>query len=206
MLTDAELGNMVREALDEVDEPAPWLSTVVRNHLRTRNRPLQSWLAPVAAAAIATLLIALFAAIRLDLSPPPTRIGPSQDPAIAGYRAQVDLDLHVVDRSYLQVDCRTRARCVESTTTTRDATLKLLQDLSTTTPPRALQSQVEGLTSAATRFLAQLNTALDLMSNPNSDYVAAGALPDITELDVAAARIDCWPVKPVIGGHGFGCF
>ena len=206
MLTDAELGKMVRAALDEIDEPAPWLSTVVRHELRAKRNRAQSWLAPVAAAAIAALLVTVFAVIRFDSSPPITRIGPSHDPVISSYRAQVDLDLNVIDRSYLHGDCRTRARCVETTTTTRDATLKLLQDLSTTTPPRALESQVKDLKSAATRFLAQLNTALELMANPNDDYVTAGGLPDISEVDLAAWRIDCWPVHPVLGDHELGCF
>jgi hypothetical protein len=58
--------------------------------------------------------------------------------------------------------------------------------------------------SAAQHFIDQIDTALVLIRKPNSDFLAASALPTIYDLDLAMAELDCWPSAPVIGstdGH-----
>jgi hypothetical protein len=57
------------------------------------------------------------------------------------------------------------------------------------------------VTTAAREFIDQLDGALALVRQSNTDYLAAAAVPSIYNLYVAVAELDCWPIAPVLGGH-----
>jgi DNA-directed RNA polymerase specialized sigma24 family protein len=72
-----------------------------------------------------------------------------------------------------------------------------MRDMSSAPTPSELVQSSGRLKAAAQRFDDQLSSTLAVVHEPASDYVTASSLPNIHDLDLAAAGVVCWPVSPV---------
>ena len=103
--------------------------------------------------------------------------------------------------------CKTRPVCASELTQIKVATEALISDLGKDGAPSPISAAVEHLNVAAQQFGSQIDAALLVVQQPNSDYFAAGAALSIRDLYVAAAAVDCWPAQPVNPGNegGYSC-
>jgi hypothetical protein len=114
--------------------------------------------------------------------------------------------MYAVDTYYQRsFGCKARESCVSDLTQTKAATEMLLEDISATPAPSSIGPAARQVQSAAQQFKVQLDIAIAFMRQPDSDYIAALAAPNIHDLDVAVTRMDCWPVAPIEGDHGITC-
>ena len=230
---DSELKRMFVLATDEVIPPAPWLESQVVDALNRhgRSRPVARGSGVIGGfgpglrlvAGVAAVLVALVAVAALLMntrlhsslapglrstpvqSPAPA---PSRDAAVVHVRATLDHDYRAVDAAF-NMTCKSRDVCAAQLVQVRAVTQNLIQTASATQGPAQTAPAVQRVMSAAQHFIEQIDTALVLIRQPNSDFLAAAALPSIYDLDLAMAELDCWPVAPVIGstdGHsGASC-
>jgi hypothetical protein len=132
---------------------------------------------------------------------------PSRDPAVVQYRVVVDTDMRAISFAVDTEACKTRSVCVTELTQIKVATEALMRDLGKGAAPQVITSSVERLKAAAQQFRDQVDAALVVVQQPNSNFFAAGATPTIRDLFLAAASVDCWPLQPVNPGGegGYSC-
>jgi hypothetical protein len=80
---------------------------------------------------------------------------------------------------------------------TRSGAEALVVDLAAAPAPKVFIQADADMTIAARQFIDQLDLALALLLQPNSDYLAASGVPRSYNLRLAVAAVDCWPGKPV---------
>lgn len=102
--------------------------------------------------------------------------------------------------------CKTRSNCIRELAQIQAATNALLSHLGSGSPP-AIGSLVAKMRLAAQQFSDQVAAAMVVVSQPDSNYFAAGATPTIHDLYLTAAYVDCWPAQPVNPGNegGYSC-
>lgn len=128
---------------------------------------------------------------------PIERLTPSRDPAVVQYRAVIDVDMRAITFALDKEACSTRSECTNELINIKAATDAMLVDLGTGAPPPAIGVPIERLKVAAQDFRDQLDAALIVVQQPNSNYFAAGAAPTVHDLYLAAGYLDCWPDQPV---------
>jgi len=103
--------------------------------------------------------------------------------------------------------CKTRPVCLSELTQIKVATEALLDDIGKGASPPAISALVERLKVAAQQFRAQIDAAMLVVQQPNSNYFAAGGAPTVRDVYLAAAAVDCWPAQPVNPGNegGYSC-
>jgi len=209
----------IREALEPVVVPAPWLTANIRTAMgaRVSSRRVMAWGMPpvawsTARAAVAFLLlialaVALFMGARA-LSPARSTPAGQVDPTTKHYRSVVDADFAPVEKLVLYDMPRT---CTATTASTCDEQLgklkiavqKFQDDLAGTKVPPALVGYHADLNKA----LGKMNAVVDTMGAglDRSDYAAyaagLGQLFDI-KLDSVypnVVAVDCWPKAAVHG-------
>ena len=142
-----------------------------------------------------------------SVSQPSKQLTVSLDAAVVHYRNMVDADIHTIDVEYQRAwTCKTRETCISATAQVKTATETLLSDVATYPVPTSLTPAAQQLKAAAEQFVVQLDAAVVVMQQPKSDFIAAAAAPNVHDLDLAVATIDCWPLKPVeVGRRGIDC-
>jgi len=203
----------IREALEPVVSPAPWLTANIRTALgaRATARRVSPWRVPPAAwpttrAAVAILLlialaVALFVGARA-LNPARSTPAGQVDPATKHYRSVVDADFAPVEKLVLYdmprtCSATTAATCDEQLGKLKIAVQKFQDDLAGTKVPPALVGYHADLNKA----LGKLNSVVDAMGAglDRKDYAmyasGLGQLFDI-KLDGLypnVVAVDCWP-------------
>ena len=213
MSSDRVLRQEIERWVEKAAPPAPWLEHRVIAAVSARaGTSHQSgswfrarWAAPaLAALVIAALVVAVLVGSRLG-----GRVGqvaPSRDPVLVSYRTLIDADMRTVDLSFTTSSaCKTRDACASDLAQTRTATEALLRDISASETPPSVLGAVGRLKAAAQQFIVQLDVALAVVQQPNSDYIAATGAPTVYVLDLAAAEVDCWPITPKDGHYGISC-
>jgi hypothetical protein len=120
------------------------------------------------------------------------------DTAVTGFRALIDRDMLAINSPFDKSSkCRTRQVCAAELTETRSASEGMLVDLASASTPKVFVQADAAMTIAARQFIAQLDAALTLLLQPNSDYLAASGIPRSYNLRLAVAAVDCWPGKPL---------
>jgi hypothetical protein len=217
-MVDRELTRDICRLVEDTVPPAPWLEdrviaaviTAFERPSATRQRHARLGLAAaVAALGIAALVVGVLVGSRLGPSSnqvPGAEPAPSRDPAVLSYRALIDGDVNAVDFSFqLDSRCQTRESCTRSLVQTRTDAQALLRDMSRAQPPASVSPAALRVEAAAQQFIVQLDAAIVLIEQPNSDYVSASQAPTIHDLDLSAAALDCWPSAPAEGDHGITC-
>ncbi len=218
-MVDRELTRDIRRLVEDTVPPAPWLedrvmvavATAAERPVATSQRPPRLGLqaAAVAALVIGALVIGVLVGSRLGANGnqvPATKPTPSRDPAVVSYRALIDGDASAVEFSFLQNSrCQTRETCARSLVQTRTAAQALLRDMSSARAPTSVSPAALRVEAAADQFIVQLDVAIALIEQPNSDYVAASLAPTIHDLDLSVAVVDCWPAAPIDEEHGITC-
>ena len=213
MSSDRVLRQEIERWVEKAAPPAPWLEHRViaavsagagMSH-RSGNWFKARWAAPaLAALVIAALVVAVLVGSRLG-----GRVGqvaPSRDPVLVSYRTLIDDDIRTVDLSFTtSFACKTRDACATDLAQTRTATETLVRDTSAGKTPAPLVGAVGQVQTAARQFIAQLDVALQVVQQPNSDYIAATGAPSVYDLDMAVAAVDCWPATPKDGHYGISC-
>ena len=129
-----------------------------------------------------------------------------EHPALVSYRTLVDADMRTVDLTFTtSFACKTRDACAGDLAQTRIATETLVRDISASQTPAPLVGAVGRVQTAARQFIAQLDVAVAVVQQPNSDYIAATGAPNVYDLDMAVAAVDCWPATPRDGHYGISC-
>jgi hypothetical protein len=129
----------------------------------------------------------------------------NRDASVVRYRATVDADFRAIDRAFVNGPCDTRAACLATLAQTRSAAAQLRGDMTAMVAPGSIRSIAENVIAADTKFIVQVDAASALMSEPGSDFASAGAVPNVADLELAVAQLDCWPASPVQGDHGIAC-
>lgn len=212
---EREIGRLVEESVP----PAPWLDDRVmvavieaaRPTTERRRRParISFALTSIAALIMGLVVIGVLVGPRLALLAHPghsTHLGPSRDPSVMRFRALVDADMRGVDLDYQRSwTCATRDGCATDLVQVKAATEALLVDIAAAPTPAAIAPAAQQVTGAARDFVDQLDMAIAVVRQPNSDYRVGAAIPTVYDLDVAVAAVDCWPLIPTGGHSGFGC-
>jgi hypothetical protein len=218
-MVDRELTHDIRRLVEDTVPPAPWLEdrvmAAVTAAIEKPGAPVRrpDWdgraVAAVAALVIAALVVGVLVGSRLVAGKSQTPAGgltPSRDTAVATYRAVIGADANAIDLSFqLNSRCQTRAACARALAQTRTNAEALLRDISGLPTPAAVAPAVLRAKAAAEQFIVQLDVAVALIQQPNSDYIAASLSPTIHDLDLSVAAVDCWPATPVDGDHGIAC-
>jgi hypothetical protein len=132
------------------------------------------------------------------ISQPSTQLAVSRDAAVVRYREMVNSDIKTIDVEYQRGwTCKTRDGCIAAQATVKAATNALLSDAAINPAPTSLAAAEQQLKAAGRQFVVQLDAAVALMREPNSNFVAAAGAPSVHDLDYAVATIVCWPLKPV---------
>jgi len=213
MSSDRVLRQEIERWVEKAAPPAPWLEHRVIAALSARagtsDRSGEWFKARWAAPAIAALVIAALVVAVLVGSRVGGRVGqvaPSRDPALVSYRTLIDADMRTVDLTFTtSVACKTRDACARDLAQTRIATETLVRDISASQTPAPLLGAVGLVQTTARQFIAQLDVALAVVQEPNSDYIAATGAPSVYDLDMAVAAVDCWPATPKDGHYGVSC-
>jgi hypothetical protein len=212
--TQRALRREIQEWVEGAAPPAPWFEHRVIAAVRAGVEPRHRggvWLRARSLAAVVNGLLVVGVLVGLGLGAhyfpgSVTDLAPSRDPAIVSYRALVDVDIRAVDSSFqLSTACKTRDACARDLAQMRTDTETLLRDISTRSVPASVAARAERVEDVAQQFIAQLDLALVVIQQPNSDYIAASAAPMVHGLDLAVAKVDCWPATPVDGDHGITC-
>jgi hypothetical protein len=146
---------------------------------------------------VAGLALALRTVPR-SISQPSTQLAVSRDAEVVRYREMVNADIKTIDVEYQRGwTCKTRDGCIAAQATVKAATNALLNDAATHPAPKSLATAEQQLKAAAEQFAVQLDAAVVLMREPNSNFAAAAGAPNVHDLDYAVATIVCWPLKPV---------
>jgi hypothetical protein len=120
------------------------------------------------------------------------------DAAVTGFRAVIDRDMRAVNSPFDKSSgCRTREVCSTELMETRSGAEALVVDLAAAPVPEVFIEADAGMTIAARQFIDQLDVAIALLHQPNSDYLAASGVPRSYNLRLAVAAVDCWPGKPL---------
>jgi hypothetical protein len=218
-MVDRELTRDIGRLVEDTVPPAPWLAdrviaaviTAAERPIAPGQRPARLGLAAAAVAAmvIAALVVGVLVGSHLGANTrqvPAAGPVPSRDPAVISYRSLIDGDMNAIEFSFQQNSgCQTREACARSLAQTRTAAQALLRDMSSARTPASVSPSALGVESAAQQFIVQLNVAITVIEQPNSDYVSASRAPTIHELDLSVAAVDCWPAVPVEGAHGITC-
>ncbi len=216
---DRELTRDIRRLIEDTVPPAPWLEDRVMAAVMAAAqrpgglRPRPAWLGLAAAAVAALVIAALVVGVLVGshMGPnmrqvPATEPAPSRDPGVVSYRALIRGDLNAVEFSFqLNSRCLTRAACDRALLQTRTGAETLLSDMSSARTPASLSGAALRVEAAAEQFIVQLDVAIALIQQPNSDYVAASLAPSMHDLDLTVVGVDCWPAAPVEGEHGTTC-
>lgn len=213
MSSDRALRHEIERWVEEAAPPAPWLEhqviAAVRARAEATHRTEEWFKVRLAAPTVAAVVLAVLVAgilVGLRLGGPVSHVAPSRDPGLVSYRAVIDVDMHAVDSSFQKsLTCKTRDACASDLAQTRTATETLLRDISAREAPPSVVVGAERVKAAARQFIVQLDVALAVIQQPNSDYIAASGAPTVNDLDRAVAQVDCWPATPVEGGHGISC-
>lgn len=218
-MVDRELTRAIRRLAEDIVPPAPWLDERVMAAIlaaaerpvatRKRRVPFGLEAAAIAALVIAALVVGVLVGSRLGAhlsQVPSTKPAPSRDPAVLSYRALIDRDMNAVDSSYqLNSRCHTRDSCALALAQTKTGAESLLRDMSSAGAPASVSQAALRVEVAAQQFIVQLDSAMTVIQQPNSDYIAASSVPTIHDLDLSVAAVDCWPATPVEGDHGITC-
>jgi hypothetical protein len=214
MSTHRALRYEIQQWVEGVAPPAPWFEhrviAAVRAGVEPRHRA-GVWLGARSLAAVVTgvLVFGVLAGLGIGAHYFPraaTYLAPSGDHAIVSYRTLIDGDMHAVDSSFQRgTACKTRDACASDLAQMRIDTETLLSDISAREAPPSVDVSAERVEAMARQFILQLNVALTVIQQPNSDYIAASAAPVVHDLDLAVAKVDCWPAAPVDGDHGISC-
>jgi hypothetical protein len=193
----------------EIEKPAP---TNVRVSKLGRGFASKPFLVLVLIAlTIGLFVAALVLASRTSpraVSQPSNQLTVSRDAEVVRYRDRVSADAHSIDIEYQKGwTCKTRDHCLSAVADVKTAAAALLTDVATFTAPASLTAAAQQLKAAAEQFVVQLDVAAAVIQQPDSDFVAAFAAPNLHDLDLAAATITCWPVKPFENGYhtNFDC-
>jgi hypothetical protein len=214
MSTDRALRHEIQQWVEGAAPPAPWFEHRVIAAVRAGVEPKHRagvWLGVRSLAAVVSTVLVVGVLVGLGLGAhyfpaAATYLAPSRDPAIVGYRAPIDVDIRAVDSSFQRsTACKTRVACASDLAQMRIATETLLRDISAREAPLSIDLSAERVKAVAQQFIVQLNVALAVIQQPNSDYIAASGAPTVYELDLAVAKLDCWPATPVDGEHGIAC-
>ena len=131
-------------------------------------------------------------------TPAPSVHSAQVDAAVTGFRALIDRDMRAINSPFDKSSgCRTRQVCTAKLIETRSASQGMLIDLAAAPPPKVFIQAAADMTIAARHFIDQLDVALTLLLQPNSDYLAASGVPSSYTLRLAVAAVDCWPGKPL---------
>jgi hypothetical protein len=214
MSTDRALRYEIQQWIEGVAPPAPWFEHRVTAAVRAGVEPKHRggvWLGVRSVAAVVSGVLVVGVLVGLGLGAhyfpaAATYLAPSLDPAIVGYRAPIDVDIRAIDSSFQRsTACKTRDACASDLAQIRIDTEALLRDISVSQAPPSVAVDAEQVKAVARQFIVQLNVALAVIQQPNSDYIAASGAPTVDELDLAVAKLDCWPATPVDGEHGIAC-
>lgn len=160
---------------------------------RVTAKPATTPIMSLMIATVIALLLGCGSAPHAALKPPA-----QSDPAAAGFRALVDRDMRAINAPFDKSSgCRTRQVCTTELMETKSASEGLLLDLATAPVPKVFIQTDAEMTIAARQFIDQLDVALALLLQPNSDYLAASGIPRSYDLRLAVAAVDCWPGKPL---------
>lgn len=213
MSSNRMLRQEIERWVEEAAPPAPWLEHRViaavnaragASDRRGERFDLRRAAPTVAALVISALVVAVLVGSRLGGGV--VQVAPSRDPVLVGYRILIDADMRTVDLSVTtSFACKTRDACATDLAQTRTATEALMRDISASQTPAPLLGSVGRVQTAARQFIAQLDVALQVVQQPNSDYIAATGAPNVYDLDMALAAVDCWPATPRDGDHGISC-
>ncbi len=176
---------------------------VVRNRGPAIFRQSAALLALVVAISL-TVGILLGSRLAVDRSTTPAG-QPARDSAVVLYGEVIDRDVNLIDREYAKFICKSRADCIERLLQMKADTEALMRDMSTAPSPSQLVQTSARLKAAAQAFDDQLSSTLAVVQEPGSDFVAASNMPDIHNLDLAAAGVVCWPVSPVESESTISC-
>lgn len=133
-----------------------------------------------------------------SVSQPSTQLAVSRDTEVVRYREMVNADIKTIDVDYQRGwTCKTRDGCIAAQATVKAATNALLNDAATHPAPTSLATAEQRLKAVGEQFVAQLDAAVAVMRDPNSNFAAAAGSPNVHDLDYAVATIVCWPLKPV---------
>ncbi|HSS62016.1 MAG TPA: hypothetical protein VLK30_11245 [Candidatus Limnocylindrales bacterium] len=213
-MSEERLENRLRRLPTLQVPPSPWLEDRIMSAIGTEAAKLQAddprrgmrlSLAAFAAVVIAALLVGLLIGSRLGAQQAAPATGPSRDANVVRYRATVDADMRAINNQYVNGRCDTRANCLASLLRTRAAAEQLRAEIAAIVAPKPVSSIAARVAAADTQFIAQLDEATAVVGQLNSDFVTAGATPDITGLELAVAELDCWPAAAVVGDHGTSC-
>ena len=220
-MVDTELGRDIRRLVDETVPPAPWLEdrvmVVVRDTVVANSKPRyellgrRSTIAALAAMVVALLIVVTLLGTRIATHMnvvPGTHDGPSRDPVVVAYRSMVDGDMVIIRRADDKTSlCTSRQQCAYFLTKERTATEALLRDISSEAAPPPIAPAVISIQGAARQYITQLSAAIQAMQSPQVDYRLASTGPEIGELNLAVAMVECWPVTPVPQNNpaGYGC-
>jgi hypothetical protein len=131
-------------------------------------------------------------------TPAPSVHSAQVDAAVTGFRALIDRDMRAVNSPFDKSSgCRTRQVCAAELMETRSASEGMLLDLSAAPAPKVFIQADADIAIAARQFIDQLDAALALLLQPNSDYLAASGVPRSYNLRLAVAAVDCWPGEPL---------
>ena len=209
-MTDPILEARLRHLAAEEVPDAPWLedrvlAAVSSDAWGPQRRRARFALAAAAAAVIAALGVGVLLGTRLIASPSSAEhVTPSRSADIVGYRDLIDADLRTVDHADAG-KCNSRNQCILTLEQTRTATFQLLNDVSGNQAPPSVAARADAIRVAVSKLILQLDVAISVASQPSSDYRAASAVPDVAQLDLAVAELDCWPAAPILEGHGIAC-
>jgi hypothetical protein len=214
MSFDRALRHEIERWVENSAPPAPWLEhqaiAAVRARAEANRRTRSTWstvrLAAPSVAALVSAVLVVGILIGVRVGGAASHPAPSRDPALVSYRARLDIDMHVVDFSFERsLVCSARVECASDLAQVRTATETLLSDISASETPSSVVVSVGRVKAAARQFIVQLDVALAVVQQLNSDYRAASGAPTPHDLDRAVADVDCWPATPVEGGHGISC-
>jgi hypothetical protein len=214
MSTDRALRREIQQWVEDAAPSVPWFERQVIAAVRAGAKPRHQrsvWLGAgsVAAGVVGVLVVGVLVGVRLGahyVGSAPTHLVPSRDHAVVSYRALVDADMHAVDTSYQRsFACKTRDACARDLAQIRTDTETLLRDISASEAPPSVAGGAAQVKAAARQFIVQLDVALAVIQQPNSDYIAASGAPSVHDLDLAVGGVDCWPATPVEAGHGIAC-
>ncbi len=218
-MVDRELTRDIRRLVEDTVPPAPWLEDRViaavmaaaerPSGLRPRPARLGLAAAAVAALVIAALVVGVLVGSHMGANMrqvQATEKTPSRDPVLVSYRALIRGDMNAIDFSFqLNSQCHTRAACARALVQTRTGAETLLSDMSSARTPASLSGAALRVEAATEQFIVQLDAAIALTQQPNSDYISASLVPTIHDLDLSVAALDCWPAAPIDEAHGMTC-
>lgn len=125
---------------------------------------------------------------------PAANASPTRDVATAEYVNVINNDVDALDvQVYKKFACKTRDLCISELQDIRNMVESMVSDIKGRPTPPVFDHQVPAIRLAAQELIAQIDSTLSLMQQPNSNYVALSGSLDVHPLDLAAGAIVCWP-------------